>query len=109
VERRHWLLQRVQPAQAVLTVDQIMWTHNVTKWAGRAGRARVWGAHLADARARRALMAMEGDKQSRAMKDVLSFSQRQIAAMVDMVRGPLTSLQRQMMVGAAHISVRAQR
>ena len=62
-QRDEWLF--AQCAQAVLTVDQITWTEGVTQ----------------------AIMEVMKGKNKKAIEEYLDFSNEQISAMVNLVRG----------------------
>ncbi len=72
-------------SQAILTADQIMWTTGVS----------------------RALLDIEEGVNKNAMADFLTFSKEQIAAMVDLIRGDMSPLQRQLMSNLIIVDVHA--
>jgi dynein heavy chain len=87
INRKDWLWN--YPAQVVIAIDQVLWTINTTK----------------------AIIKMEGDdlvkSDLNAMKDFLTFSLKQIDAMVDLVRTPLDKQQRTLLGALLTIDVHA--
>ena len=69
-KRNHWLFD--YPAQPVLTIDQVMWTNGCQS----------------------AISEIEKGKNKRALEEFRDFSNEQINAMVGLVRGELTGMQR---------------
>ncbi|RYG69461.1 hypothetical protein EON64_02655, partial [archaeon] len=87
IDRKEWLWG--SPAQVVIAIDQVLWTFNVTN----------------------ALKQMEGmdgmDRNPLAMENFLTFSLKQIDAMVNLVRAPLDKQQRTLLGALLTIDVHA--
>ena len=94
INRGEWLWS--YPAQVVIVIDQVVWTNNVTlAILDYEGRACPGGE----------LTPQGGNKE--AMKDFLTFSLKQIDAMVDLVRTPLDKQQRTLLGALLTIDVHA--
>lgn len=83
IHRDEWLKSHC--SQAVCAVDQIIWTDTAGK----------------------ALRKVESGEDKDAMKTFLEFSKEQISAMVEMVRGDLSKLDRRLMSGLIILDVHA--
>ncbi|TMW64716.1 hypothetical protein Poli38472_011596 [Pythium oligandrum] len=83
IDRKEWLFG--YSAQVVILVDQVFWTRNVTQ----------------------AIMQVENGNDPHAINGFLQFSLRQIDGMVQLVRGPLSKLQRILMGALITIDVHA--
>ncbi len=87
IQRKDWLW--AYPAQVVIAIDQVLWTFNTSE----------------------ALMEIEGldgrDVNPNAMSAFLTYSLKQIDAMVDLVRAPLDKQQRMCLGALLTIDVHA--
>lgn len=83
INRKEWLWSSA--AQVVIAVDQVLWTQNCAK----------------------ALYLLEKGFNDEAMQNFLDFSLKQIDAMVDLVRQPLSKLQRTLLGALLTIDVHA--
>eukprot|EP00937_MAST-01D_sp_MAST-1D-sp2_P001492 g1492.t1 len=83
IERTDWFWK--WPAAVTIVIDEIFWTNNLYK----------------------TLITLEKGENPKAMPDFLDFSVRQIARMVETVRGPLDKLQRTLMGALLTIDVHA--
>jgi dynein heavy chain len=89
IERHKWLWS--YPAQAVIAIDQVMWTAN-----GTAALMKLEGTYDEG-----------GEVESDAMEKFLDFSLKQIDAMVELVRQPLDNQQRMLLGALLTIDVHA--
>lgn len=94
INRKEWLWR--YPAQVVIAIDQVLWTFNCTK--ALRDMDPSYGGNTETG---------EESVNPRAMAQFLTFSLKQIDAMVDLVRAPLDKQQRTLLGALLTIDVHA--